>query len=376
MTRKRPSPRASSSNAHRRSVWRSPTRPVAMNGAEATAEETPISATWPLRRMKGKSALPICSASSLTIHGAQSLRNRSMHAGHIGVVVAGDRGDAVGRSELLEPGARILEFLAHGDVGEVAGDDDMVRLLRLADRRPAGRAFRRSRRWRDCAASWVADDALRGVVAQPEIGTAPRCTSERWPRRNIRSARASVRQRRRFLPRRKAGRIEISMKAHHRWRQRAYLAYARLSRGMTLGVRGLLIKDDRVVLVKHSYVPGWYLPGGGVEPGESARRGDGARGAGGGGRRAYRSAAALRHLPQQQGRPARSRRALCLPRFRAEHGTPKAQPRDHRLRSLPARRAARRHHAVDTRAHPRGALRRDAGAPIGDMVSGWACPCP
>ena len=30
-----------------RSVWWLPTRPVAMNGAEATAEETPISATCP-----------------------------------------------------------------------------------------------------------------------------------------------------------------------------------------------------------------------------------------------------------------------------------------------------------------------------------------
>lgn len=61
----------------------------------------------------------------------------------------------------------------------------------------------------------------------------------------------------------------MAMKPHHRWRQRAYLAYSRLSRGMTLGVRGLLIEDDRVILVKHSYVRGWYLPGGGVEPGET-----------------------------------------------------------------------------------------------------------
>jgi 8-oxo-dGTP pyrophosphatase MutT (NUDIX family) len=39
---------------------------------------------------------------------------------------------------------------------------------------------------------------------------------------------------------------------------------------MTLGVRAALFDDDeRVFLVRHSYVPGWYLPGGGVEPGET-----------------------------------------------------------------------------------------------------------
>lgn len=46
--------------------------------------------------------------------------------------------------------------------------------------------------------------------------------------------------------------------------------YWLVSRGMTLGVRcAALDEQDRIILVKHTYVPGWHLPGGGVEIGET-----------------------------------------------------------------------------------------------------------
>lgn len=59
-----------------------------------------------------------------------------------------------------------------------------------------------------------------------------------------------------------------------RFRSRLFHLYFLLRRPMTLGVRGLVLDQagGRVFLIRHTYVPGWQLPGGGVERGETFRQ--------------------------------------------------------------------------------------------------------
>ena len=48
---------------------------------------------------------------------------------------------------------------------------------------------------------------------------------------------------------------------------------SRLTRGLTLGVRGLVTDEaGRVLLIQHTYLHGWYMPGGGVERGETTEQ--------------------------------------------------------------------------------------------------------
>ena len=56
-----------------------------------------------------------------------------------------------------------------------------------------------------------------------------------------------------------------------RLRSRVFHLFFVATRPMTLGVRAAVFDEaGRVFLVRHTYVPGWHFPGGGVEPGETA----------------------------------------------------------------------------------------------------------
>jgi ADP-ribose pyrophosphatase YjhB (NUDIX family) len=86
-------------------------------------------------------------------------------------------------------------------------------------------------------------------------------------------------------------------------------AWFRWNRGLTLGVRGLVTDaEGRVLLIQHTYVPGWYMPGGGVERGETAET------------------AVIRELQEEAGV-----RVLGRPRLLSAHDNNLRHPGDHVL---------------------------------------------
>ena len=88
-----------------------------------------------------------------------------------------------------------------------------------------------------------------------------------------------------------------------------FFAVSRLTRGKTLGVRGVVVDGEgRVLLVRHTYLPGWWLPGGGVDKGETTQD------------------AVVRELREEGGVIARS-----APRLVSIHSNERFFPGDHVL---------------------------------------------
>lgn len=56
-------------------------------------------------------------------------------------------------------------------------------------------------------------------------------------------------------------------------RKRAFHLWFLVSRPLTMGARAIVLNDaDEILLVRHTYIDGWHLPGGGIEPGETAEQ--------------------------------------------------------------------------------------------------------
>lgn len=88
-----------------------------------------------------------------------------------------------------------------------------------------------------------------------------------------------------------------------------FFIVSRMSRGMTLGVRGAAIDGEgRVLLVKHTYLEGWWLPGGGVDRDETTQ------------------AAVIRELREEAGLIAKGE-----PRLLSVHSNERFFPGDHVL---------------------------------------------
>jgi 8-oxo-dGTP pyrophosphatase MutT (NUDIX family) len=86
-------------------------------------------------------------------------------------------------------------------------------------------------------------------------------------------------------------------------------AFFRMARGLTLGVRAVVLDEaGKVLLIQHTYIKGWYLPGGGVERGETAET------------------AVARELQEEAGV-----RALSRPRLLSAHSNEVLHPGDHVL---------------------------------------------
>lgn len=68
---------------------------------------------------------------------------------------------------------------------------------------------------------------------------------------------------------RQSSTIHIMRALYYRFLNLIRTIYWHLTRPLIVGVRVFLVREGKVLLVRHTYEDGWYLPGGGAQRGES-----------------------------------------------------------------------------------------------------------
>ena len=61
----------------------------------------------------------------------------------------------------------------------------------------------------------------------------------------------------------------MQMNQFQRLRAKVFLTLKGIWHRLTVGARVMLVDGDKVLLIRHTYLPGWQFPGGGVDPGET-----------------------------------------------------------------------------------------------------------